>query len=328
MSQLRDQASPTRRPDVLGIHSLDHFQLTVNNLAEAKQFYSAFGLVVREERGTMQLYTDSNDHRWATVGEGPRKSLQHLSFGAFADDIERFRQHLDKLHIERMDPPKDVESNGLWFRDCDGTPIEIKAAEKTSPNAQPSFELGSAASEDRASPLRSTVGRVHPRRLSHVLIFVRDVDRSIGFYRDALGLRLSDVVPGFVAFMYGVHGSDHHLIAFAKSDAPGLHHCSWAVDSIHDIGQGAEYMAGNGFIEGWGLGRHALGSNYFHYVRDPWGSYAEYSGGFDYIGADQAWEGAIQTPENGFYLWGPAPPEDFAFNYEAAPDAWRAKKRK
>ena len=42
---------------------------------------------------------------------------------------------------------------------------------------------------------------------------------------------------------------------------------------IDDIGIGAA-MADKGYHKGWGLGRHVLGSNYFHYVRDPWGASA------------------------------------------------------
>jgi hypothetical protein len=62
-----------------------------------------------------------------------------------------------------------------------------------------------------------------------------------------------------------------------------------------------------------------LGSNYFHYVRDPWGSYAEYSSDIDYIPVDHDWKAADHPPEDSFYVWGPVPPQDFAFNYEAAP---------
>jgi catechol 2,3-dioxygenase-like lactoylglutathione lyase family enzyme len=77
---------------------------------------------------------------------------------------------------------------------------------------------------------------VRPRRLAHILVFVRDGPESIKFYSDVLGMRLSDESGGVVAFMHGVHGSDHHMVAFAKASAPGLHHCSWDVPSIQDIG--------------------------------------------------------------------------------------------
>jgi hypothetical protein len=76
-------------------------------------------------------------------------------------------------------------------------------------------------------------------------------------------------------------------------------------------------MADHGYTRGWGLGRHVLGSNYFHYVQDPWGSFAEYSCDIDYIPAIQDWQAGEHRPEDSFYLWGPQPPADFTTNREA-----------
>jgi catechol 2,3-dioxygenase-like lactoylglutathione lyase family enzyme len=147
-------------------------------------------------------------------------------------------------------------------------------------------------------------------------LYTADVGRAIGFYRDVLGLRLSDSSEGNVAFMHGPHGSDHHMVAFARSGGPGLRHCSWDVGAVQEIGLGAMQMAGKGYTAGWGLGRHVLGSNYFHYVRDPWGSYSEYSADMDYIPADHDWRSGDHPGEDSFFLWGPNPPEDFVRNYE------------
>ena len=212
--------------------------------------------------------------------------------------------------------PRASSSNGLWFRDPDGTLIEIRVAEKSSPNQKATFEMKGGDVALQNAPNRSKAHTVQPRRLAHVLLFVTDISRAINFYRDVLGLRLSDRSGDLVAFMHGIHGSDHHMIAFVKSDGPGLHHLSWDVGSINDIGVGASHMAEKGFAYGWGLGRHVLGSNYFHYVRDPWGSYAEYSCDIDYIPVDHNWQDRDQPPEDSFYLWGPTPPEDFAHNFE------------
>jgi catechol 2,3-dioxygenase-like lactoylglutathione lyase family enzyme len=170
----------------------------------------------------------------------------------------------------------------------------------------------------RGAPSRSGARPVAPRRLAHALVFTADVGRAIAFYSRVLGLRLSDRSGEGVAFLHGIHGSDHHLIAFAKSDGPGLHHLSWDVGSVHEVGLGAQQMLDGGFASGWGLGRHVLGSNYFHYVRDPWGSYAEYSSDIDYIAADQDWASGDYPPEDAFYVWGPTPPADFTFNHETA----------
>jgi len=314
-----------RRSGTIAVHSLDRFGIAVPNLESAARFYDAFGLEVRSSGPVLRLHTLDNPHPWGELTEGPRKALRYLSFGAFAEDLDALRERAARLGVERVMSPARGDSNGLWIADPDGLPVEIKVAEKTSPDARSSFALAPAAtSSHRDSPFRRTVPRARPLRLAHVLIFARDVARSSAFYQRMLGLRVSDEAAGFAAFLHAPHGSDHHVLALVKSDAPGLHHCSWQMASLQDIGQGAFHMAGKGYADGWGIGRHVLGSNFFHYVRDPWGSFAEYSGGSDFIAADQDWPVEPQAEEDAFYLWGPTPPEDFAFNYEAHPEARKA----
>ena len=314
MTQIRGFIAPTRRVDALGVHSLDHFCLAVPDLEAARRFYAAFGLEVRENGNALDLHTAGQTHRWGSLVEGPRKRLHHLSFGAFDDDFVGLRRRLEHLGIARIDPPAGVDGNGLWCRDGDGNTVEIRVAEKSSPNAKAGTVAGSSAAGARGVMRRS---QTQPRRMSHVLMFSRDVARSVRFYSDALGLRLSDAAGGVIAFLHGIHGSDHHLLAFAKSEAPGYHHSSWDVASVNDIGLGAVHMADNGYSKGWGLGRHVLGSNYFHYVADPWGSWAEYATDIDYIPADHDWQAADHAPEDAFKLWGPEPPADFVTNAEA-----------
>nr|WP_307169251.1 VOC family protein [Duganella sp. HH101] len=157
---------------------------------------------------------------------------------------------------------------------------------------------------------------MRPTHLSHLLLFTPDVNAAVDFYCDVLGLRLSDRSGDIIAFVHSPHGSDHHLIAFAKSPAPGLHHTSWNVNSLDAVGLGAQQMAQAGYVDGWGLGRHVLGSNYFRYVRDPWGSYAEYSFDIDFIAAGVDWPAADYAPEDSLYVWGPTLPADFITNHE------------
>ena len=319
MTQIRPLGQKVpRRSGELGVHSLDRFNFSVPDLEQARKFYSSFGLDLREERGALHVHTHGHPHRWGSVVEGPKKKLQFISFGAFDDDLPRFRERLDRMRIARIDAPAGAESNGLWFRDPDGTPIEIRVAEKSSPNEKSSFAMLGGVAGVAAAPSRSKVAVVQPRRLAHMLIFTRDIPKAIMFYGEALGLRLSDRSGDMIAFMHAIHGSDHHVIAFVKSEGPGLHHLSWDVGSVNDIGIGAMQMADEGFSAGWGLGRHVLGSNYFHYVRDPWGSYAEYSSDVDYIPVDHDWKSADHPPADSFYVWGPTPPVDFAFNHELA----------
>ena len=316
MTQIRSLRVATIQPGVLGIHSLDRFALSVPDLSEAKDFYDAFGLDVRVEGESLHLYTQGHRHCWGSVREGASKKVEHLSFGAFEEDFARFAGRLEELGVRRLDPPPGFESNGLWFHDHEGRLVEIRVAEKSSPDEKIPPQMPSAPDGARNAPLRSQVAPTKPRRLAHILLFTSDVEKAIAFYSRVLGLRLSDRAGSDIAFMHGVHGSDHHMVAFARSDRPGLHHTSWDVGSVQEIGAGAMQMADKGFAEGWGLGRHVLGSNYFHYIRDPWGSYSEYSCDMDYIPAGIEWEADDHKAEDAFYVWGPNPPADFAINKE------------
>jgi catechol 2,3-dioxygenase-like lactoylglutathione lyase family enzyme len=318
MTQIRSFIGATRRPGELGVHSLDEFNLIVPDMKVAETFYGEFGLELQPRGNRMEIRTQGHNHRWGTIVEGSRKRLSHFSFGVFEDDFSRFKDRLNNLHEPLLDAPPGFESSGLWFHSPDGLLIELRVADKSSPNEKSSFTMVSAPAGVQSAPSRTQAPRTKPRRLAHVLVFTADVLASIAFYERVLGLRLSDRSNDGIAFMHGIHGSDHHLLALAKARGPGLHHLSWDVGSINDTGLGAMHMADKGYAAGWGLGRHVLGSNYFHYVRDPWGSYSEYSADIDYIPVNCDWPGQDNPGHDSFCGWGPVTPEDFAVNYELA----------
>jgi catechol 2,3-dioxygenase len=103
-------------------------------------------------------------------------------------------------------------------------------------------------------------------------------------------------------------------VALARTAAKGWHHAAWDVADINEVGLGASQMAAAGYKRGWGTGRHVLGSNYFHYVQDPWGSFNEYSADIDYVAAGAQWPAGDFRPEDSLYLWGPDVPGDFISN--------------
>lgn len=317
MTAIRGYVVPTNDRAVVGVHSLDHFTLAVPDLKPAQKFYGDFGLDVREQGNSLGFKTYGHDHTWGSVIEGPRKRLHHLSFACYPDDLVRLKAQAEANGVALVDAPAGFESNGFWIRDPAGVLIEVKVAPKSSPDRKLSGPWSSSPEGVPGAPVRSKAPVIRPRRLSHVLVFTTDIDRALDFYARNLGLRMSDRTD-MVAFMHGIHGSDHHILAFAKSQAPGLHHCSWDMASIDDIGIGAAHMADKGYTRGWGLGRHVLGSNYFHYVQDPWGSFAEYSADIDYVAAQQGWPAKHHRDEDSLSLWGPEPPDYFIVNQEAA----------
>lgn len=309
-----------KRSGVTAIHSLDRFVFSVPDLAVAERYFTDFGLDVRKVGKRLDLYTFGHPHRWGSIFEsGKPKQLEYLALGVYQDDYDPLRRHLERIGVKTIDPHPLVDEQGFWIRDPDGIALQIVVAEKSSPNEKGETFGPMNMANPKGTPIginRRNAKPVRPVRLTHALLFCSDVPRSVKFYRDALGMRLSDQSGDGIAFLHGAHSSDHHLLAFAKSDGPGLHHTSWVVRGIDEVGLGMEQMLNKGYPYGWGVGRHVLGSNYFYYQRDPWGSFTEYSYDIDFIGLESDWPAQDHPPEDSFYLWGPTVPEDFVTNHE------------
>ncbi len=301
-----------------GVHSIDHFALEVPALAVAENFFSLFGLEVAHEPERLALRTTGDPLPWSYIHQGPTKRLAYLSLNCFAEEYEGLvAQVKEAPGVASAQGAPYVTRQGFWFHDPDGNLMQVKIGPKRMPSEVPAHVAAPRRGGHRGTVERSQIKPVHPRRLSHVMLFTPDVDRAIAFSRDALGLRLSDQSQSIVAFNHARHGCDHHLLAFAKSSAPGWHHSSWDVPTVHEVGLGSEQMRKGGYLQGWGTARHVLGSNYFYYVGDPWGSFAEYSAEIDYIPAGTVWPTRDFPPEDSLYAWGPEMPEYFIRNTEA-----------
>lgn len=298
------------------VHSIDHYALEVPDLAVAEHFFDAFGLIPLRKGNSLDVFA-GDQHCWARFYEGEQKRLAYLSFNCFAGDFDGIRRQLADCGATFVTDVPFGSEEGVWFFDVDGNLVQVKVGPKTSPSAKSTVRMESAPAGRRGAVVRSQVRRVHPRRLSHVLLFSPGVPRALDFYRNALGLRLSDRSDDVIAFTHAPYGSDHHLLAFVKSSAKGWHHAAWDVESVDQIGQGASQMANAGYKLGWGTGRHVLGSNYFFYVLDPWGSFCEYSADIDYIAAGQSWPAGDFPAEDSLYQWGPDVPDYFIRNTEA-----------
>ena len=297
------------------VHSIDHFALNVPSLSDAIDFFDAFGLDVTTKENALDLRA-ADGHRWARILPSASKSLAYLSFNCFEGDLPAIERQAIAAGADVLTSSA-WGSEGIWFHDPDGNLLQVRVGRKTLPDEKAPLERRRTFANARGSLVRSEVAKVKPRRMSHVLLFTPDTARALAFYREALGLRLSDRSANVIAFTHAPHGCDHHLVAFVQSSAKGWHHVAWEVASVDDVGNGATQMAAAGFKAGWGTGRHVLGSNYFHYVRDPWGSFSEYSADMDYVSAGSDWPAGDFRPEDSLYQWGPDVPDYFIRNTEA-----------
>jgi catechol 2,3-dioxygenase-like lactoylglutathione lyase family enzyme len=303
----------------MAVQSLLSYALTVPDLEAGRRFYSTFGLLPQERDGILSFRCEGRDQDQVNLVEGRRKRLNHLRFGADEKGLAAIRARMQERGIPEIEAPHNAFGGGLWLKDPDGNAINVRRESPQPWRSAPAIAMNNPGHYGRLGVRGCPDGhQVRPHRLGHVLLHSPDFERMIRFYCDVLGMRLSDRVPGIIGFMHLPGGGDHHVVALLADQRPGFHHASFEVASVDDIGMGAAQVLGAGYKNGWGFGRHVIGSNFFHYMRDPWNSLAEYFCDIDQIPADGSWRAEDHIAADALYRWGAPVPEDFGRNYELA----------
>jgi catechol 2,3-dioxygenase-like lactoylglutathione lyase family enzyme len=306
------------------IHALHHVGITVPNLETGRSFFELFGLDSSPCGPDLVLHCHGRDQDQLRLIEGPQKRLTYLSFATDADGLRLAGQRLAQNGVRLRDSPFRGVEEGLWFQDPDGLWVNLRDAPAARVQQAPAPEVNVPGHYRRQTTRAFTVGvappPVRPRRLGHLIKFSPDVRRSVHFYTRLLGMKESDRSGDFISFLRGAKGGDHHLLALAHSTHMGYHHLSFEVGSVDEIELGARRLIEAGYRDCFGLGRHVAGSNFFHYVRDPWNSLVEMYYDMDQIPEDdRGWQVLDGTPEQVTAVWARTPPpDDFAVNFEAA----------
>jgi catechol 2,3-dioxygenase-like lactoylglutathione lyase family enzyme len=146
---------------------------------------------------------------------------------------------------------------------------------------------------ERPSPVRI-------KRLGHVVIQVRDLERSIRFYTEVLNFRVSDQATAGGVFLTAI--GDHHTIGLFPSDgedaeipskgAIRLHHFAMQVDSMDELFEIRAYLQARGVPIVW-EGRRALGGHTSVEFLDPDGYHLEL-----FCDMDQIPPGGRSRPRN------------------------------
>ncbi len=295
------------------IATLHHYALEVPDLAVAEGFLQDFGLETGEKDGSLVAQCPGRGQEQVRMVAAPAKRLHHVSFTLHPGTLDSVQEALERSGTPVIDPPPGAAPDGLWIRDPDGTAVQLLAEEPSPPRPVPDVltNMGAARRRIGTAWWRQATEDVMPRRLGHTLLFTAQPARMTEFYTQVLGLRVSDRIAGLVTFLNGGPG-DHHIFGFIASSHRGFHHASFEVPSIDAIALGADRMRSRGRDAGWGLGRHTIGSNFFHYNPDPWGSWIEWFSDIDQV--DDSWvAGEWEVPP---HLWGAPPPETFLANRE------------
>jgi len=304
------------------IRSLLHIGMTVPQLEVGRAFYEMFGLQARASGNDLVFRCENRAQDQLRLMEGPKKKLSYVSLGTNAAGMKSIAANLERASVPIADSPFGTPIDGIWFQDPHGDWVNVQVAEPAPSTAVEPAEINAPGRYRRIGTRAADPGSLRkkamPRRLGHLIKFTPDVDRSVDFYTRVLGLKVSDRAGDILAFLRGSAGGDHHIVAFAKSSHTGLHHLSFEVGDIDEIEIGAQTLLRAGYQDGWGLGRHLGGSNYFHYIRDPWNSLAEYFWDIDVIAEDDhGWRPLDVAVQQLAAVWATTPPPpEFPMNFE------------
>lgn len=300
--------------------------LEVPDLDEGVRFYTDAGLEAASDGEVARLRCPGQDRdSIVLIGGAPKKRLHHVALRA--DGLDVMAGRVEAAGGEVVSAPQGFESNGLWVRDPHGLLIHL-SERPADPEleAPPAFEIngpGRVVRKRRSAVLPgSAYAPTKPLRLGHILLFSPDVPRSVAFVTEALGMGLADRAQDVIAFCCARKDSDHHVLAFAKSPGVGFHHASFQVSDPDEVGRAGRALtartAKSAMNGDWGFGRHTIGSNFFHYIQDPWGSWFEYYSDMDHIDDYALWTPSNYDMADSLANWGPEVPHDFVHNYELA----------
>ena len=113
------------------------------------------------------------------------------------------------------------------------------------------------------------------KRLNHAVLYVRDVERAVRFYEEALGFQVAAQFPGAAFLQVPESRNDHDLGLFevgaqagpsqAGRSTVGLYHLAWEVETLGELAEVAQRLSEMGAL----VGASDHGTTKALYAKDP-----------------------------------------------------------
>ena len=261
------------------------------------------GVGERREDGSLALRMDERAHR-IVLRPGPADDLAWLGFEV--DEPAQLRALAEQLAAEGVAvteaKPETLDARGvsaLWHcEDPSGIPIELSCGGPA---------VGSFHSE--RVPSGFVTG---DEGVGHAVVSATDIDATDRFYRERLGMRLSDriegeVVPGVDVEIRFLHANPrHHTIAFASIPMPKrIHHFMIQAGEMADVGHAWDRALDAGVPIANTLGQHPNDRMFSFYAITPSGFQVEF--GWGGVRVDDATWDATAVYDR-LSTWGHRPP--------------------
>lgn len=288
------------------LHRLSSVTIGVPDVAGTAAYYTEFGLAPDGDG----WFRTRDGGRQLRLVPAPRRGLVEVRIGVdSADDLAAAAARLRRLGV-----PFEQDATALAAAEpATGVRAVLEVEPRLRQDAVPPTLYNGPGRLERSgerAPGVLRTERVQPRKLGHAVLGTTDFAATTTFFRDGLGFLTSDLIKGAGAFLRC--STDHHNVLVLAAPVGFLHHTSWQVDDIDEVGRGASAMlADHPERHVWGLGRHHAGSNFFWYLKDPAGNFCEYYSDMDCILDDQLWTPETFEGARGLFNWGPPPPPSF-----------------
>lgn len=285
-------------------------------------FLTDFGLH-RVQRTADRLYMRANGAMpFVHVTElGPVRAVGFALRARSMADLERVAAEQGSRVVLRDEPGG---GHAVMLSDPEGNKVEIIHGVSSGAVAEsrPHNAFNAIKGRTRLNqPVRVAVRPSQAQRLGHVAVLTAKFTEMCAFYRDGLGMRVSDsyhmgtsenVVASFFHCGLQQQYVDHHTIAIVGNGRTGFDHCAFEVIDLDDVMSGNAFLKSrNRWTHSWGVGRHIEGSQVFDYWRDPFGNKIEHWTDGDLVNDDYR-GGSVQfDPRTVLSQWGPPLTPDF-----------------
>jgi 2,3-dihydroxybiphenyl 1,2-dioxygenase len=257
---------------MVAVSSLGYLGFQVSRLDEWEAFATGvLGLAVAERGAGGALALRLDDYRQRIVLEpGEADDLAFIGWEVGSgEDLEALRRRLEEAGVAVAEAaPEEAAQRRvaglIGFTDPNGVPTEL-------------FHGPELAPEPFASPLVPSGFVTGELGLGHVFIAARDAAASEDFYRNVLGLRLSDYIEtemGGRAFRaVFLHANPrHHSISFAEGALPKrVDHFMLQLGDMDDVGAAYDRCHDLGVPITRTLGRHPNDLMFSFYGMTPSG---------------------------------------------------------
>ncbi|MFM1813991.1 MAG: hypothetical protein RLZ98_686 [Pseudomonadota bacterium] len=277
------------------VTGLRGIELGVRNLGESASYYEDVWGLKRVARHGDSIYLRARgaEHHIVQLNERPKSALMSIKLAA------PDKAAVDELHAAAVSFGADVTTTPAAL------PADGGGGYGFALNTPEGHKI--MISSDVARHADIGADRTTPVKLTHAVLNTTRPDDQMRFFCDLLGFRLSDC-NGRMNFVRC--SKDHHAIALAEAEGPGLNHMAYEMDSFDSLMRGCGRLKANDVTLEWGVGRHGPGDNIFAYFVEPNGFVTEYTADVEQIEDDNAYVPHDEAYWNSFPMrpcrWGMA----------------------